>query len=218
MNIDIFDLIKKITERNDAIETYSLEIVSAPESDKPYLTCENGFCFPECSFEWIFSDVSDEEAATLLTAAIENSDLFSFEVHCHLSRLMAVKGALVSAQMDEIIKITDWSSWASPTFLLSYLATKPDGANWILRLLDIVPNDARDGLLTACWYSKDPRVQSRLYEKFEEWVKDPTWGGGDREGAWLARFLGKWISEKTFACDTLKNLIVWHFERKHQLH
>lgn len=92
MNIDIFDLIKKITERNDAIETYSLEIVSAPESDKPYLTCENGFCFPECSFEWIFSDVSDEEAATLLTAAIENSDLFSFEVHCHLSRLMAVKG------------------------------------------------------------------------------------------------------------------------------
>lgn len=33
---------------------------------------------------------------------------------------------------------------------------------------------------------------------------------------WLARFLGKWISEKTFACDTLKNLIVWHFESEHK--
>lgn len=217
MDTEIFDLIKKIVERNDAVETYSLEVVSQPEGGASYLTCDRPlWLFPECSSEWMFSDVSDKEATTLLTATIDRSDLFGFEIHCHLSRLMAIKGELVSSRMDDIISTTDWSSWASPTFLLSYLATKCDGADWILRLLDVVPNDARDGLFTACWYSKDSRVQSRLCEKFKEWVLDPTWGGGDREGAWLARFLGKWISEKTFACDTLKNLIVWHFESEHK--
>ena len=218
MDTEIFDLIKKIVERNNAAETYSLEIIFNPDSGMPYLTCDNTWwLFSECSSNWMFSDVSDKEATTLLIAAIEQGSTFSFEILCHLSRLMAIKGELVGSRMDDIISTTDWSSYASPTFLLSYLATKADGVDWILRLLDVVPNDARDGLFTACWYRKDYCVQSRLYEKFEGWVKDSTWGGGDREGAWLARFLGKWISEKTFSCENLKNLIEWHFQSEHKL-
>ena len=216
MDTDVFKLIKEIVERNKAAEYYSLEMLTDDKNGERYLTCDNNLSFPECSSEWMFSDVSDSEATVLLTASIERSHLFTYEIHCHLSRLMAVKGKLVSSRMDNVIATTDWSSCASPTFLLSYLAVKSDGAEWILRLLDVVPNDARDGLFTACWYSNDPRVQSRLCEKFDEWAKDPTWGGGDREGAWLKYFLSKWISEETFTYERLKNLVVWHFRHEHR--
>lgn len=217
MDTDVFKLIERIVERNDAAEYYSVEIVTDDRSGEKYLTCDNGLSFPECSSEWMFSDVSDDEATVLLTASIESSNLFSFEIHCHLSRLMAVKGKLVSSRMDDLIAATDWGSWASPTFLLSYLSAKSDGSDWILRLLDVVPNDARDGLFTACWYCKDTRVQARLCEKFEEWAReDPAWGSGDREGAWLKYFLGKWISEEIFPYEKLKNLVVWHFQHEHR--
>ena len=217
MNTDVFKLIEEIAERNGAVKYYPLEIFTDGDNGESYLTCDNGMSFPECSAEWMFSDVSDKEATALLSAFMRSDNHFTYEILCHLSRLMAVKGLLVSSQMDDIVATTDWSSCASKTSLLSYLAVKPDGVEWILRLLDVVPNDARDGLFTACWYCNDVRVQTRLFEKFAEWIKeDQTWGGGDREGGWLKYFLGKWISEETFPYERLKNLVVWHFRHEHR--
>ena len=217
MNTDVFKLIEEIAERNGAVKYYPLEVFTDGDNGESYLTCDNGMSFPECSAEWMFSDVSDKEATALLTAFMRSDNHFTYEILCHLSRLMAVKGLLVSSQMDDIVATTDWSSYASKTSLLSYLAVKPDGVEWILRLLDVVPNDARDGLFTACWYCNDAHVQTRLFEKFDEWIKsDPTWGGGDRENAWLKFFLGKWISEGIFPYERLKNLVVWHFRHEHR--
>ena len=134
-----------------------------------------------------------------------------YEVQRHLMRLMALKGRLVESPMEQIIETTDWKLYSSPSELLSYLAVKQDGCAWIMRLLDIVPNDARDGLFTACWYCKDLGVQRKLLNKFKEWSLESSWGLGDGEGCWLAQFLSKWIKRSVFPFKSLKELIVWHF-------
>lgn len=212
MSLDVFKLIKTIATRNGAANFYPLETFIDDNSGEMYLTCDNACMFPECSSEWLFSDVSNKEAEILLTAFMSKTQRFTYEIICHLSRLMAIKGMLVGHQMDDIVASTDWNSYDTPASLLSYLAVKPDGVFWIIRLLDIVPNDMRDGLFTACWYCRDMRVHVKLLTKFEAWIKDITWGDGDREDAWLEWFLRKWIAEEIFSYDELKSLIVWHFQ------
>ncbi len=213
MDTVLFNMIKEIAERNGSIEYYPLETFE--DNGETCLTC-NGWLFAETSSEWLFSDVSDDEALTLLRAFVSKDNHCTFEILRHFARLMAVKGSLVCDLMDPIISSTDWGSYASPTSLLAYLAVKSDGVDWILRLLDVVPNDGRAGLFTACWYCEDVHVQEKLVVKFEEWTKGPTWGSGDGEDSWLECFLGKWITQESFPYERLKNLVLWHFNHKYR--
>ena len=211
MNRMLFDLIHKIAVRNGAIEYYPLH--EFEDGGKRWLTCDGWLC-AEISSVWLFSDVSDEEATTLLRAFAMEEDCCTFEVQRHLARLMAIKGGLVRDLMDPVIVSTDWASYSSIPMALSYLAAMENGADWILRLLDVVPCDGRDGIFTACWYGEDARVQEKLLTKFEEWSDDPTWGGGDGEDQWMKQFLSKWISKGVFPYARLENLITWHFKRE----
>ena len=78
-------------------------------------------------------------------------------------------------------------------------------------MLDIVPNNERFGLLTACWHCNNSHIQEKVLMKFEEWIVDPNWGHGDCEDVWLRQFLYKWIKELTFPYQRLENLIRWYF-------
>ena len=131
---------------------------------------------------------------------------------------MALKGKLVAERMDDVVRSTDWGSYASPQLLLSCLAAKPDGADWIVRLLDVVPPDARDGLFIACWHCHDRRVHRKLLRKFEEWTLEEDFGGSDGEGYWLGRFLTKWTRESTFGWRQMKRLIEWSVSHNLLLH
>lgn len=166
--------------------------------------------------QWVLKGAKDNEAHFILCDFVENRTCCGWSLNCQMARLLSERGMLIAPQMDKIIENTDWFS-GRHSLLLSYLAVKPNGAEWAKKLLDIVPNDDRDGLFLACWKITDRELQEKLLRKFEEWIQDETWGGGDGEGAWLGRFLGKWISEKTFSCDRLNKLIVWHFESAHKL-
>ena len=210
MNRMLFDLIHKIAVRNGAIEYYPLQ--EFEDGGMRWLTC-GGWLRAEISSEWLFSDVSDEEATTLLRAFALDEDCCTFEVQRHLARLMAIKGGLVRDLMDPIIVSTEWAAHSSIPMVLSYLATMENGADWILQLLDVVPYDGRDGLFTACWYCEDVRVQEKLLAKFEEWIQDDTWGRGDGEDVWMKDFLCKWIAKDCFSYERLKDLVVWHFKR-----
>ena len=64
----------------------------------------------------------------------------------------------------------------------------------------------------ACWYRDDPHVNEKRLQKFEEWSKDPTWGGGDGEDYWLARFVSKWTEESVFSPERLRHLKMWCVE------
>ncbi len=119
------------------------------------------------------------------------------------------------ARMGRIIAKTDWSSYGSNGLLLSYLGSVKGADAQIRRLLDIVPEDGRDGLFVACWKSQSARVQKKLLEKFERWIEDdPDFGSGTGEAAWLGAFLAKWMREGEFPYDRLESLVRWHLARQ----
>lgn len=207
MTNKLFSLIRKIAKRNGSATYYTLSTFD--EDGMRHMTCDM-WRWAETDDIWLFSDVSDEEAKVLLDAFVAGTSRCTFEILRHFARLLATKGALVAGQVDKIIETTDWESYASPQLLLSYLAVKADGVKWILKLLDVVLEDARDGLLVACWYCNDIRVQKKLLEKFEEWSSDPSgWGGGTGEDGWLGQFLTKWTKESTFGWERLKKMMKW---------
>ena len=109
----------------------------------------------------------------------------------------------------------DWSLYGSPELTLAGLPHIRKGDSVTIRLLDVVPEDNRDGIFFACWKSKSCSVQEKLLAKFKDWVKTPDWGGGSGESAWLKHFLGKWIAEERFSYEKLKKLVVWHFRHEH---
>lgn len=192
----LFSLIRKIAKRNGSATHYSL--ATFVDGGVRYMTCENRL-FPEIDPIWLFSDVSDEEAKLLLGAFVDGKTLCTYDIMRHLSRLLATKGLLVSRKMDKILERTDWESYAAPQLLLSYLAVKPDGDKWIIRLLDIVPEDCRDGLFLACWYLDDFGVNKRLLAKLAVWSVDPNWSGAATgEQVWLKRFSNKFRNDGLF--------------------
>ena len=163
---------------------------------------------------YIFGECGDEEAKTLLESFMDFQGLYHYDLALQLARLMAEKGSLVRARMGRVIAKTDWSSYGSNGLLLSYLGSRKHGGSMVLRLLDIVPEDVRDGLFVACWHLASAKVQTKLRRKFEEWTTgDPSWGGGSGEAGWLVAFLSKWMCEGVFTYEELQPLMRWHLER-----
>ena len=164
---------------------------------------------------YIFGDIDDEDAKLLLESFIDFRSLYHFDLALQLARLLAERGTLVRARMGRIIAKTDWSSYGSNGLLLSYLGSVKGADAQIRRLLDIVPEDGRDGLFVACWKSQSARVQKKLLEKFERWIEDdPDFGSGTGEAAWLGAFLAKWMREGEFPYDRLESLVRWHLAQQ----
>ena len=197
-------LVRKIAERNGSIRSYPLSSF-VDDTAGVVLTCENRL-FPETASKWLFSDVTDAESLVLLQAFMSDDIWCTYEIQRHLARLMATKGRLVHDEMEKIISEKDWSSYASPQQLLSYLAVMEDGANWIARLLNVVPNDARDGILTAGWYRNELCVQKTFYGKFVEWAKLPEWNDDACVRCWVEQYVARWRTEECFAPEDLARL------------
>ena len=211
----LFDILKLVIGRYD--KEYADQLLWGEYSDDTkVLDCDPCGDIPITGSQWVLKGAKDSEVRFILRDFVENRTCCGWSLNCQMARLLSERGMLIAPQMNKIIENTDWSG-GRHSLLLSYLAVKPNGAEWAKRLLDVVPTDARDGLFLACWRITDWKLQEKLRQKFEEWIQDETWGVGDGEGMWLGYFLGKWISERTFDYDTLKNLIVWHFEREHKL-
>ncbi len=164
---------------------------------------------------YIFGDLDDEDAKFLLESFIDFRSLYHFDLAMQLSRLLTERGTLVRARMGRIIAKTDWSSNGGDGLLLAYLGSVKGADAQIRRLLDIVPEDGRDGLFVACWKSPSARVQKKLLEKFEHWIEDdPDFGSSTGEAAWLGAFLAKWMREVEFPYDRLESLVRWHLARQ----
>jgi hypothetical protein len=163
---------------------------------------------------WVLRLATDDESQIILRNFLTPQNDIAFELACHFARLLAEKGYMVKTELTELIAITDWSSYASSHLALAGLPYIDNSESITISLLDVIPNDCRDGIFIACWHFENLNVHKKLLQKFEEWIQDETWGGGDGEESWLGRFLGKWISEKTFSSNRLEKLIVWYFERK----
>lgn len=208
----LFDVLKRVIARNSKERVGELQWGKWQDGTKT-LEIDPFGDIPIADSEWVLKDTTDDEAKIILRDFIGKMTRCGWSLNCQMARLLSEKGQLVAKKMDRILEKTDWESYASPQLLLSYLAVKPDGAKWAYRLLDVVLDDARDGLFLACWKIKDKRLHAKLLRKFEEWfTKDETWGGGTGEDDWLRRFISKWLTEGTFTYARLEKCIRWHFK------
>ena len=206
----IYDVLQSVVRRDiDCIDELHWE---GQGSDR-YLDLDPFGVIPLDDYHFAFKKATEKEAKILLDDFVCKRTRIGFGLSCQLARLLSEKGQLVAKKMDCILEKTDWESYASPQLLLSYLAVKPDGAKWAYRLLDVVLDDARDGLFLACWKISDKRLQAKLLRKFEEWfTEDEAWGSGTGEDGWLGRFISKWLTEGTFAYERLEKCIRWYFK------
>ena len=206
----IYDVLQSVVRRDsDCIDKVHWE----GQGPDRYLDIDPFGVIPVDDYHFVLKKATEKESKVLLNDFVCNRTRIGFGLSCQLARLLSEKGQLVAKKVDRILETTDWESYASPQLLLSYLAVKPDGAKWAYRLLDVVLDDARDGLFLACWKIKDKRLHAKLLRKFEEWfTRDETWGGGTGEDGWLGRFISKWLAEGTFTCARLEKCIRWHFK------
>lgn len=213
MSKSLFEIVCKIAKRNDSILNYPISLFVDEESKESIITCDECVgSFPETSSMWLFYDVNDEEATILLKMFIREYKKCSFEICRHFAHLLALKGELVIQELNYIIDDYDWSLYDSPNVFLAGLAQiSNEMESAVIAMLDIVPNNERFGLLTACWHCNNSHIQEKVLMEFEKWIVDPNWGHGDCEDVWLRQFLYKWIKELTFPYQRLENLIRWYF-------
>lgn len=164
--------------------------------------------------DWLFSCATEEEACALLTSFVSGTLDVGPGLGCELTRLLAEKGSLVKEQLKKVIEGTDWSRYGTPCRVLAGLHFLPDGKRKTMELLNIIPEDWRDGLLASIWKSNDIEMNLALLRKFEEWIQFPDWGASSGEGRWMDKFIAKWIANEVFSYERLGKLITWHFKRE----
>ena len=213
MTIGMEKLIRKVVERSTNGEC-SLSHDEYADGCNP-LNCELYDGMP-LGKDWMFKSATDDESRQILLPFISNKLDIGFELACQIARLLSEKGFVVKEELADFVTRVDWSLYGSPELALAGLPHIKRGDAVTIRLLDVVPEDSRDGIFFACWKSKSRAVQEKLLGKFESWTTAPDWGSGSGEHAWLKYFLGKWISEETFPYERLKNLVVWHFRNEHR--
>jgi hypothetical protein len=141
----------------------------------------------------IFDDCTDEQARMFLKAFVDRSLSVGWSLSIQLSKLLAVRGRLVSDIMEPLLTTLKWNSCETRVLFLSYLAVRDNGAALAARLLDEVPDDGRDGLFLACYRLKSEELDRKLIGKFIEWDAEGWDGSGTGELHALQQFIAKWI-------------------------
>lgn len=161
--------------------------------------------------DWLFQSATEDEAEVLLQPFIAGGLEIGPGLSCEMSRLLAEKGYVVKKQLRRIFESTDWSLYATPSHILSGLHYLPNWTVHVERLLQIVPEDWRDGLFLSIWVKGGRDAETLLLERFEDWILIPDWGSASGERGWLGKFIAKWLFEKTFDCQRLGRILTWYF-------
>ena len=150
------------------------------------------FCYDEnLSRQSIFRECSEDELTLLFSALIENNAL-DWGIALEIAKILPEKGHLI----EDKFSIDDWA--ANPFYgfnqlLLAALGSDQKYESEIIKLLDAVPVDARDGLFMACEALNTPAICRKLMEKFTLWIKtDPDYGIATCEGGYLEKFIALW--------------------------
>ena len=161
----------------------------------------------------LFEKCSDEEFILLFTALIGMKPLH-WDIAFEIAEYLPEKGSLIQ----DILWLDDCIADPLRGFnqlLLAYLGCNQKYETEVIKLLDIIPEDARDGLFLACFHLNTPLIFRKLIEKFTQWINaDPYYGIGSGEGKFLKKFIVLWhktqdlktVNEFTAFCR--KN---WHY-------
>ena len=145
----------------------------------------------ELNPENIFAACSDQELTLLFTTLIEQQPLH-WPMAWEIARLLPEKGYLIKDKFSLEACVSNPFSGFNQ-MLLAYLGSSQEYETEIIRLLDEIPEDARDGLFLACEKLNTPAICRKLMEKFTQWITaDPTYGNGTGELANLEKFMALW--------------------------
>ena len=150
------------------------------------------YCYDEkLSQQGVFEACPDAELILLFTALIENRPLH-WDIAFEIARLLPEKGLLIEDKFS-LDNCTANYFYGFNQMLLAYLGSDQKYESEIIRLLNEVPEDARDGLFMACYRLNTPAICRKLMEKFTQWINsDPNYGTGSGEGYYLNRFIELW--------------------------
>jgi len=162
--------------------------------------------------ECIFDDSSDAQVKTFLDAFLTHGLSVSWSVSEQLCKLLSARGRLVGETMDRLLTTLEWSSCSQDQLFLSYLAVREDGAALGIRLLDQVPEDARDGLFLACHRLQSEALDRKLIGKFVEWGAGRWSPGSTGELYALQQFIVKWL--RLYSYTSLEGVIRLYFEHR----
>ena len=165
------------------------------------------FCCDEnLSRQSIFRECSEDELTLLFSALIENKAL-DWGIALEIAKILPEKGHLI----EDKFSIDDWDAntfYSCKQMLLAALGCDQKYESVIIKLLDAVPVDARDGLFMACEALNTPAIFCKLMEKFTLWIKaDPDYGIGTGEDGYLENFIALW--QKTQDRKSLDDFIAF---------
>ena len=188
-------LINKIIIRQLKINALEYDCFFDSEANGEMVACRN-FDPDIFNERCIFSECSDAELVLLFNAVIDNLPL-GWDISCEICKMLLTKGALVKDQVEKIIFDSEFD-FSNRQLLYAYLGSGMQYENKIIELLDVIPEDFRDGLFMACYRLNTLAICRKLINKFTEWIKnDPDFGNGTGEEAYLDAFIALWQHTQT---------------------
>jgi hypothetical protein len=165
--------------------------------DEPVLEIDGG---PDLYGErGIFDRCSDAEATKILRHFAKAQFNVGWAVQCELAKLTSKRGCLIAELLEPLMAGENWGRHPIDFLLLAYLAKAANGESQILRLLDVVPEDSRDGLFIACWWLDSRAVDRKLMNKFAEGGAGSGWAPGSTgELGALGAFVKRWLDRYPF--------------------
>lgn len=143
----------------------------------------------------IFDECKDDVKTAMLEFYFSPQGLsvsFNWDVNVEFAKLAAKHGKLVEQRAEEFFPKNFTDEWGTYFLHMAYFGSSGKYERELARLIEVSPEDGRDGLFIGSWFSQSELVQQILMKEFCKWIDDFSFGGGTGEMQALRSFIGKW--------------------------
>ena len=146
----------------------------------------------------IFDDCTDDIKTAMLEFYFSPQGLsvsFNWDVNVEFAKLAAKHGKLVEQRAEEFFPKNFTDEWGTYFLHMAYFGSSSKYERELARLIEVSPEDGRDGLFIGSWFSQSELVQHTLMKEFQKWEECPSWGSGTGEMQAMQRFRQKWSAQ-----------------------
>ena len=143
----------------------------------------------------IFDECKDDVKTAMLEFYFSTQGLsvsFNWDVNVEFAKLAAKHGKLVEQRAEEFFPKNFTDEWGTYFLHMAYFGSSSKYERELARLIEVSPEDGRDGLFVGSWFSQSELVQQTLMKEFCKWIESPSFGDGTGEMQALRSFIGKW--------------------------
>ena len=146
----------------------------------------------------IFDECKDDVKTAMLEFYFSPQGLrvsFNWDVNVEFAKLAAKHGKLVEQRAEEFFPKNFTDEWGTYFLHMAYFGSSGKYERELARLIEVSPEDGRDGLFIGSWFSQSELVQHTLMKEFQKWEECPSWGSGTGEMQAMQRFRQKWSAQ-----------------------